>query len=234
LDLLRETDLRAGVLVDSDGTLLDTNYLHALAWSRALRELGEWAPMNAIHRLVGMGGDQLVAELLGHEVDGARDAHAHYYGDLKDDVRPFSDADLLLHRLHDAGLVVVLASSASEKDLSHMRAVLDADDAIDAVVNADDVERSKPDPQIFEVARAKGCIDPSRALTVGDSIWDVRASRAAGFGCVAVESGGTSRNELAEEGAVAVYKDAEELAKQLRTSPIALLVAHWDEPESKC
>ena len=84
--------LRAGVLVDCDGTLLDTNYLHALAWSRALRELGEWAPMNAIHRLVGMGGDQLVPELLGHDVDGADAAHTRHYEPLKDDILPFEGA----------------------------------------------------------------------------------------------------------------------------------------------
>lgn len=218
---------RAGVLVDCDGTLLDTNYLHALAWSRALRELGEWAPMNAIHRLVGMGGDQLVPELVGHDIDGADDVHDRYYADLKDDVRPFAKAGDFLHRLHDAGLVVVLASSASEDDLEDMRKVLDADDAIDETVNADDVERSKPDPQIFATARDKAGIDPDLVLAVGDSVWDVKAARAAGMGCVAVESGGSSRHELDEAGAIAVYRDVEELGAQLFTSPIAGLLARF-------
>ena len=170
---------RAGVLVDCDGTLVDTNYLHAVAWSRALRELGEWAPMNAIHRLVGMGGDHLVPELLGHDLDGAEDAHARHYAELKADVLPFAGAATFLRRLRDSGLVVVLASSASADDLADLRAVIDADDAIDAAVNADDVERSKPDPQIFEVARDKAEIDPSLVLAVGESVWDVRAARAA-------------------------------------------------------
>jgi HAD superfamily hydrolase (TIGR01509 family) len=212
------------VLVDCDGTLLDTNYLHALAWSRAFRELGEWAPMNAIHRLVGMGGDQLVPELLGHDVDGADDAHSRHYESLKDDVLPFKGAAAFLRRMHDSGLVVVLASSASEDDLAHMRKVLDADDAIDEVVNADDVDRSKPDPEIFEVARDKGGIDPSRVLAIGDAVWDVRAARRAGMGCVAVETGGFSRHELSEEGAIAVYRDVQELHDQLLTSPIGALV----------
>jgi HAD superfamily hydrolase (TIGR01509 family) len=218
------TSAGAGVLVDCDGTLLDTNYLHALAWSRALRDLGEWAPMNAIHRLVGMGGDQLVPELLGHDLEGGDAAHDRHYTELKGDIRSFPDADSFLRRMHDAGLIVVLASSASEDDLADMRAVLRADDAIDAVVTADDVGTSKPDPEIFDAARDKADIDPARVLAVGDSIWDVRAARAAGMGCVAVESGGSSRHELAEAGALAVYRDVQELGDQLLTSPIGALI----------
>jgi HAD superfamily hydrolase (TIGR01509 family) len=216
---------RMGVLVDVDGTLLDTNYLHTMAWSRALRDLDEWAPMNAIHRLVGMGADQLVPELLGHDLDGADAAHDRHYATLKADVRPFPEAATLLRRMHDAGLVVVLASSASENDLADLLRALDADDAIGAVVNADHVERSKPDPQIFTVARDKGGIDPSLVVAVGDTVWDVEAARAAGMGCVTVESGGSSRHELTEAGAVAVYRDVKELGEQLMTSPIGTLIA---------
>jgi HAD superfamily hydrolase (TIGR01509 family) len=224
---------RAGVLVDCDGTLLDTNYLHALAWSRALRELGQWAPMNAIHRLVGMGGDQLVPTLLGHDLDGAEDAHLRHYKTLKRDIMPFDGAAELLRRLHDAGLVVVLASSASEAELRDMRDALDADDAIDEAVNADEVETSKPDPEIFNVARDKGGIDPSRVVAIGDTVWDVRAARAAGMGCVAVESGGFSRHELSEAGAISVYRDVRELHDQLFTSPVGALVAYAGAPRGE-
>src|SRR3979490_2905956 len=107
-------ELRVGVLLDVDGTLVDTNYLHALAWSRAFRDVGEWAPMNAIHRLIGMGGDQLVPELIGHALDGADEAHDRYYAALKPDVHPFVKAGAFLRRVHETGLVVVLASSASK------------------------------------------------------------------------------------------------------------------------
>lgn len=214
----------AGVLVDCDGTLLDTNYLHTLAWSRALRELGVWAPMHAIHRLVGMGGDQLVPELLGHPLAGADEAHDRCYGELQGEIEPFPGAARLLRDLHDAGLAVVLASSASGPELEHMREVLGADDVLDAVITGDDVERSKPDPQIFEVARDRAGIDPALVLAIGDSVWDVEAARAAGMGCVGVESGGFSRHELAEAGAVAIYRDAQELRDQLLTSPIGALV----------
>ncbi len=217
---------RAGVLIDCDGTLLDTNYLHALAWSRALRELGEWAPMNAIHRLIGMGGDHLVPELIGRSLEGADEAHDRYYAELKPDMRPFPEAGTLLRRIHEAGLVVVLASSASEDDLKDMRTTLAADDAIDAAITADDVQRSKPDPAIFETARHTGDIDPALALAIGDTVWDVRSATAAGMGCVCVESGGSSRHELAEAGALAVYRDVEELGNQLFTSPIGVLAIH--------
>jgi HAD superfamily hydrolase (TIGR01549 family) len=217
---------RAGVLVDCDGTLLDTSYLHTLAWSRALRDVGEWAPMNAIHRLIGMGGDQLVPELVGRSIEGVDDAHNRHYAELKSDMHPFAQAGKLLRRIHEIGLVVVLASSASEADLEDMRKTLDAGDAIDAAITADDVEHSKPDPAIFEVARDKSDIDPALTLAVGDTVWDVRAASAAGMGCVCVESGGSSRHELTEAGALAVYRDVEELGNQLLTSPIGVLAAH--------
>src|SRR5579863_1363279 len=109
-------DLRPGVLFDIDGTLVDTNYLHTLAWSRALADAGEWAPMNAIHRLVGMGGDQLLPSLLGHPNDEAKEARAAQYRPLMAEARPFPGAADLLRRCHEAGLVVVLASSSPAEE----------------------------------------------------------------------------------------------------------------------
>jgi HAD superfamily hydrolase (TIGR01509 family) len=223
-DEARISQRRLGVLVDADGTLLDTNYLHTIAWSRAFRDVGASVPMNAIHRLVGMGGDHLVPELLGEDVTDAHDAHKRHYADLKDEIRPFAGAASLLRRLHAAGLAVVLATSASEEDVGDLLRALDADDAIDEVVHAGDVPRSKPAPDIFEAARDKAGIDPDRVLAIGDSVWDVRAARSAGMGCIAVESGGTSRHELSEAGALSVYRDAQELGTQLFTSPVMSLV----------
>lgn len=217
--------LRAGVLFDIDGTLCDTNYLHALAWSRALRDAGEWAPMNAIHRLVGMGGDQLIRELLGHDSPEATAARPKRYRELAEDVRAFPRADETLRALHDLGLVVVLASSAPEDELGELRRVIDADDAIDGHTSADDVTRSKPDAEIFVTAMSRFSIDPRRALAVGDSIWDVRAARAAGIGCLTVETGGFSQHELSEEGARQVFRDVGEVLDQLHTGPIVQLAA---------
>jgi HAD superfamily hydrolase (TIGR01509 family) len=218
------TELKPGVLFDVDGTLADTNYLHALAWSRALRDAGEWAPMNAIHRLIGMGGDQVVIELLGHENPAALAARPDRYKELIDDVRFFPHAADLLRLLHESDLAIVLATSAPEDELAVLLEGLDADDAIDITTTADDIERSKPSPEVFLTAMEMGSIDPERAVAVGDSIWDVRAARSAGIGCVAVESGGYSRHELSEAGALQVYRDVEEILNQLRTSPLAALL----------
>jgi phosphoglycolate phosphatase-like HAD superfamily hydrolase len=106
-----------------------------------------------------------------------------------------------------------------------MRKVLDADDAIDEAVHADEVDRSKPHADIFETARDKARLDARYVLTVGDTVWDVEAADRARMGCVAVESGGTSRQELTEAGARAVYRDVEQLGEQLMSSPIGTLIA---------
>jgi HAD superfamily hydrolase (TIGR01509 family) len=215
--------LRPGVLFDVDGTLVDTNYLHALAWSRAFRDAGEWAPMNAIHRLVGMGGDQLVSRLLGHDSLDAVRARPRRYQELAGDIRPFPGAAELLRQVHHGGVAVVLATSAPHDELEILRGVLDADDAIDGQTTADDVGESKPAPEVFLTAMKSSGIDPRHALAVGDSIWDVQSARAAGIGCIAVETGGFSQHELSEAGSLQVYRDAAELLAQLHTSPIAHL-----------
>jgi HAD superfamily hydrolase (TIGR01509 family) len=212
------------VLFDVDGTLVDSNYLHALAWSRALRDLGEWAPMNAIHRLVGMGGDQLVPRLLGHDVAGISGARARRYKELLGDVRIFPGAPDLLRKLHDAGVAVVLATSSPPDELDAAVQLLDVGDAIDAMTTKEDVENSKPAPDLFHGAMRAGRIDPARALAVGDSVWDHQAARAAGLGCVGVESGGFSQHELAEAGALHVYRDVQEIGCQLRVGPLAALL----------
>jgi HAD superfamily hydrolase (TIGR01509 family) len=217
--------LRPGVLFDVDGTLADTNYLHTVAWSRALQDAGEWAPMNAIHRLIGMGGDQLVPSLLGHGSKAATEARPSRYQELMDEARIFPGAHDLLWRLHHEGLAVVVATSAPDDELGPLLELLDADEAIDATTSADDVASSKPDPEVFLKAMTIGAIDPERALALGDSIWDIQAARAAGIGCIAVETGGFSQHELGEAGAVCVYRDVQEVLDQLRTGPIGALLA---------
>jgi len=215
--------LRSGVLFDVDGTLADTNYLHTMAWSRALHDVGEWAPMNAIHRLIGMGGDQLVPTVLGHESSAAANARPSRYKELIGEARIYPGAHDLIWRLHNEGIAVVIATSAPGDELDSLLGLLDADKAIDAVTTADDVESSKPDPEVFRKAMAAGAIDPGRALAVGDSVWDVQAARAAGIGCIGVETGGFSQHELAEAGAVRVYRDVQELLDQFLTGPLANL-----------
>jgi len=217
------TRRRPGVLFDMDGTLMDTNYLHCLAWSRALRDVGEWAPMNAIHRLIGMGGDQLVPELIGHDSPDATAARPRRYQELMSDIRAFPNARELLYRIHDLGLTVVLATSAPD-ELAYLRKILDADPAIDGQTTADEVTQSKPDPEVFVKAMESASIDPGRALAVGDSVWDIRAARSAGIACITVETGGFSQHELSEAGSIRVYRDVSELLSQLHTSPLGSLL----------
>jgi HAD superfamily hydrolase (TIGR01509 family) len=180
--------------------------------------------MNAIHRLVGMGSDQLVKELLGHDSPEAVEARPRRYQELVGEARPFPGADDLIRQVHDSGLAVVIATSAVKDELETLLDLLDTEKLIDAKTTADDIEKAKPDPEVFIRAMEVGSIDPLRALAIGDSIWDIRAAKDAGIGCVAVESGGYSEHELAEAGALHVYRDIKEIRDQFKTSPLALLL----------
>jgi HAD superfamily hydrolase (TIGR01509 family) len=220
---------RPGILFDLDGTLVDTNYLHTLAWSRAFAAAGEWAPMNAIHRLVGMGGDQLVVRLLGQENKEAQAGRAEQYAPLICEAKLFPGARDVLAHVHETGCAVVLATSSPQEEVAQLRRLLDADQWIDVVTTADDAKQSKPAPDIFEAAIERAGLDKRFVLAVGDSVWDVEAARAAGISCVAVESGGFSRHELAEVGAVHVYEDIAELDRSLFTGPLSSLLLHAGE-----
>lgn len=180
--------------------------------------------MNAIHRLIGMGGDQLVPELLGHDSPQASAARSVRYKELIDDACVFPGAADLVRKMHDNGLAVVLATSAPEDELEVLLEMLDVGEALTAQTTADDIANTKPAPEIFIKAMERGSIDPERALAVGDSTWDIQAARAAGIGCMAVETGGFSRHELSEAGALTVYQDVQELVDQFWTSPLAMLV----------
>jgi HAD superfamily hydrolase (TIGR01509 family) len=213
-----------GVLFDVDGTLVDTNYLHTLAWARALDDVGEWAPMHAIHRLVGMGGDHLIPTLLGHDCDKASEARTVRYGELIGEAKAFPGAKDLVRRVDEAGLAAVLATSSPGHELKIVLGVLDIDDLLEAKTTADDIEASKPSPEVFLTAMANASLDPARTLAIGDSVWDVEAARSAGIGCIGVESGGFSRHELSEAGALHVYRDVREILEQFPTTPLATLL----------
>src|SRR5205807_400815 len=131
----------------------------------------------------------------------------------------------LLRATKKAGLRVVLATSASAKEAGHLRAAIDADDAIDEVTSKDDVEQSKPDPDIVQTALDKAGLDASDAMFVGDTVWDVEAARRAGLDCVAVLSGGIAEHDLRDAGAVAVYRDVKHLLEDFDNSPIAKLAS---------
>jgi HAD superfamily hydrolase (TIGR01509 family) len=212
-----------GVLFDVDGTLVDTNYLHVVAWWHAFRSQGHRVPMTDLHRTVGQGSDQFVSSILGHDDEKVADAHSDFYGPFKHNLMAFEGAADLLRTTKKAGLVVVLATSASDAEAQHLTAAIDADDVIDVVTTKGDVDASKPDPDIVKTALGKAGLAPEDAIFVGDTVWDVEAARRAGLDCVGVLSGGVSEQELRGAGAVAVYRDAAHLLRDFDDSPLAQL-----------
>lgn len=214
---------RAGVLFDVDGTLVDTNYLHVLAWWQAFRSQGHQVSMADLHRTVGQGSDQFVSSILGHDDRQVADAHGDFYGPWKHRLAAFPGAADLLRVTKKAGLSVVLATSASEAEAKHLTAAIGADDAIDVVTTKADVDASKPAPDIVNTALTKAGLVAGDALFVGDTVWDVEAARRAGLRCVCVLSGGISEAELRDAGAVAVYRDAAHLLSEFDRSPLAHL-----------
>jgi HAD superfamily hydrolase (TIGR01509 family) len=213
----------AGVLVDVDGTLVDSNYHHTIAWSRALRDHGWNARLAAIYRLVGMGSTQLLETLIGCSDEEITESWRQHFDELLPEVFVLDHAGELLRALHDRGLTVVLATSSPGDLLDAFQEKIGANDAVDVVVTAGDVEEAKPEPDVFEIAVAKAHLKRERAIVVGDSVWDAQAAARAGLACVALETGGFSRSELESDGVVAVYRDPGDLLDHLDETPLATL-----------
>lgn len=212
------------VIFDVDGTLVDTTYLHTLAWARGVREAGETVSMAAIHRLIGMGSDHLVMELLGHESDEASQGHTRHFEKLMDEIQAFPAAAELLEEVHRRGAMVVLATSASEDEVEAMLSALGVAEAtIDHVTKSSDVEQSKPSADVFQAALDAAGLDPSTTIVVGDTVWDVEAARRCQLRLVGVGTGGITRRELEDAGAIAVYDDVAQLLAELDGSPLAEL-----------
>ncbi|WP_067479797.1 HAD family hydrolase [Actinomadura hibisca] len=214
------------VIFDVDGTLVDTDYLHAVAWWEAFRQHGHDVAMAEIHRAIGMGSDKLLDRLLPpdrdrDDDDPVRAAHLALYGQYWTRLRAFDGAADLLRRCAAQGSRVVLASSAGDTELRALRAALDADDAITAVTSSSDAEQSKPAPDIVNIALERAGVPPERAVFVGDAVWDVEACKKAGVRCVGVLSGGISRQELEEAGAVAVYQSTADILAHFDASPLS-------------
>jgi HAD superfamily hydrolase (TIGR01509 family) len=217
--------MSAGVLVDIDGTLVDSTYHHTIAWSRAFRDHGERVPLAAIHRSIGMGSSEMLHSLIGRDDDAIAESWRKYFDELLPEIEPCRGAAELLRALHSRGLVVVLATSSPEDLIAEYRRKIDADDAIDDVVSADDVEHAKPDPDVFAVALEKAGLAPERAVVIGDSVWDVEAAERGGLRSVGLECGGVSGFELAAAGASAVFRDPLQLRDEVDGSPIGPLHA---------
>jgi HAD superfamily hydrolase (TIGR01509 family) len=211
------------VLFDVDGTLVDTNYLHAVTWWEAFGQAGYDVPMAHIHRAIGMGSDQLLDALLpadrDRDGDGSiRAAHSALYATYWSRQRPLPGAAQLLRTCKKRGLRVVLASSADEREFAALRTALDADDAIDAATSSADVEHSKPAPDLVQTALDKARVRPDAAVFVGDTVWDVQACAKAGVACIGLLSGGIGRDELLGAGAAEIYEGPAELLASLPES----------------
>jgi HAD superfamily hydrolase (TIGR01549 family) len=210
-------------ILDVDGTLVDTNYHHVIAWYRALRSHGVVRPLWRIHRHIGMGGDNLVEAVAGHEVetelgDEVRAAEKELYADLIGEVEPMDGARDLLEFLKGRGRRIVLASSAKQEELDHYLDILEARGIVDAWTSSADVETTKPAPDLVVAAMKK--IDADHAVMVGDSRFDCEAAGRAGVPALGVLTGGFSEGELREAGAVAVFESLGELKVNLVETPL--------------
>ena len=198
------------VVLDVDGTLMDTNYLHTEAWARAFERAGHRVPRVRLHKEVGKGAGLLIREFVGDEetVEKIQDLHSEFYGELQEYGHPLPGAKELISSLKERGYEVRLVTSAKDEELEHHMQELEAEDSVDGVVNSSAVENAKPAPDIFEEALRRAGATADETVTVGDAVWDVEAAREAGIRTVAVLSGGAYHKEdLEEAGAVAVYED---------------------------
>ena len=202
------------VLLDIDGTLVDSTYHHALAWHRAFARHDLTVPMWRLHRTIGMGGDKLVGEVAGDEVersvgDAVRDGWAQEYAALVDEVSPLPGASELVRRLAADGYLVALASSGEKRFADVAVRVLGIGEHIHTMTNSGDAEDSKPDPDILGVTFDR--VPAAQAVLIGDTPYDVEAAGRIGLACIGVLTGGFSRAELDAAGAALVVEELTEL-----------------------
>jgi HAD superfamily hydrolase (TIGR01509 family) len=208
------------VILDIDGTLVDTNYQHAIAWHRALRSHDYTVQVWEIHRHIGMGGDQIVSALIGEEGEDAagdeiRAAEGEAYAELIGEVQPMDGARELIAELREDGATTILASSAKQGEVEHYLDLLGARDLVDGWTSSAEVERTKPHPDLVQAALEKARAGV-RAVMVGDSTWDVKAAEAAGIPTLAVLTGGFSAAELRDAGAAKVVESIGKLREDRR------------------
>src|SRR5688572_9722188 len=218
VDVSRSRSIALGVLLDVDGTLVDSVYLHTIAWQRAFRRHALEVPAWMIHRHIGMGGDHLVEAVAGADVERSlgeaiRETRRVTFRSVVDEVRPISGAARFLRALNDAGMRVSLATSAEPDEILHYRTLLQSDGIVDRRTDASHVEHTKPDPDL--VGQALDLIGGPPAVMVGDSTWDCISAERAGVPTICVLTGGFSREELFEAGAVAVAEDLAQLQRML-------------------
>jgi HAD superfamily hydrolase (TIGR01509 family) len=198
------------VVLDVDGTLMDTNYLHVEAWARAFEDVGHRVPRVELHRQIGKGSELLIREFLDDDgkVEKIQGLHSEYFADLQHHGHPLPGAKELISSLLEAGHAVWFATSAKDEELDHHLQELEAEGKLHGVVNSSAVENGKPAPDIFEEALKRAEASADDTVAVGDAVWDVESAKGAGIRTIAVLSGGAyDEEDLREAGASEVHRD---------------------------
>ena len=211
-------------IFDVDGTLVDTNYQHALAWYRAFRRYDITPAVWRIHRAIGMGGDNLVTAIAGEDVEKAhgdelRAAWTEEFEPMLDEIQPFEGARALIDEVASRGFRLVLARSGQKAHVEHFLDLLGGREVADAWTTSDDVDATKPQPDLVGVALQK--VDGASGVMIGDSVWDAVAAGKLDVPTIAVRTGGFSEAELREAGAFRVYESLVELHENLDGGPLA-------------
>ena len=211
-------------IFDVDGTLVDTNYHHALAWFRAFRRFDITRPMWRIHRGIGMGGDMFVPAVGGLDVEEAhgddlREAWEEEFDRLIGEIQPFEGAHELLVEVKKRGFRLVLASSGKTEHVEAFLDLIGGKALADAWTTSDDVQKSKPQPDIVATALAK--VEGASGVMVGDSIFDAQAAGKLQIPTIGVRTGGFSVGELLEAGVLQVFDSLVAFRQALDGTPLA-------------
>lgn len=215
------------VLCDIDGTLVQSNWLHAEAWQKAFAAMDIQLELDTLRRQIGKGGDELIPVFVSW---WRRDAVAQplkalrkflFHTEYMHQVQPIPGALPFLEALHQNGIRIALSTSASKQDLTTYKELVGMQHLIDEETSATDTDRAKPHPDIFAVTLKKLGLEPSEVLAIGDTPYDAEAAGLAGIGTVGVETGGWSRADLLEAGCVEVYASVDELRQNFSTSALA-------------
>ncbi len=214
------------VIFDVDGTLIDSVDLHAKAWQDSFAHFGVTVSFAAVRSQIGKGGDELVPTFLnkkqinefGDELMEWRGEH--FKNTYMSSVKPFHDSNHLLQRVKKSGKLTAVGSSAKKDELEYYLQLLNAKGLFDIVTSADDVDKSKPNPDIFAVALTKLQTSTSEAIVIGDTPYDAEAAKRIGLPTVGFLSGGFSKESLSVAGAIKIYKGPTELLEKYDDSPI--------------
>lgn len=217
------------VLCDMDGTLVQSNWLHAAAWRDAFSAMGIELDLEEVRRQIGKGGEELIPVFVPWwkrkwvEQPLKRYREYVFKSEYMSQVRPIPGAREVMEKMREAGITVALASSAKKNELGTYKRIAQIEDLVEEETSADDADRAKPHPDIFQAALDRLGLEPHDALALGDTPWDAEAAGKAGVSTVGVTTGGWSKEDLMDAGCVEVWKDVGELARNFDSS----IFARW-------